>query len=133
MPQRVRLVQGRAGQATSRGGGLSLVVLELIGTLAAHAIEVISSARVFHPRMATLATMAKLPKPPSSLSTLSAPFQKGFHGTSMHDLACGHAATRVVGPPTATGRGGSVSPRFGERHWHPMAALFRIGRGPPRR
>lgn len=46
--------------------------------------------------MAKRATIAKLPKPPNSLSMLSAAFQKGSHGTSMHDLASGHAAMRVV-------------------------------------
>ena len=96
MPLRVRLVQCRARQSTAWGGGLPLVVFELVGTLAAHAVEAISSARVLHPRMATLGTIAKLPKPQSPLSTLSAPFQNSSHGTSMPDLASGHAARRAI-------------------------------------
>jgi hypothetical protein len=81
MPRRVRLVQGRAGQPTSRRGRLPLVVLELVGALAAHAVVVISGAGVLHPRMMTLGTVAQTPQPSRLLSTLSTPLQEAAHPT----------------------------------------------------
>jgi hypothetical protein len=80
MPRRVHLVEWRAGEPASRRGGLALVVLKLVSTLAAHALEVIPSAGMLTPRMTTLRTDAQLPEPPGSLPTLPVPFQEAAHG-----------------------------------------------------
>jgi hypothetical protein len=62
MPRRVLLVDGRTEQTASRRRRLPLVVLELVGALAAHAVEVILSAEMLRPRMTTLGTIAEPPE-----------------------------------------------------------------------
>jgi hypothetical protein len=62
MPRRVLLVEGRTGQTASLRRRLPLVVLELVGALAAHAVDVILSAGMLRPRMTTLGTFAQPPE-----------------------------------------------------------------------
>jgi hypothetical protein len=62
LPRRVLLVEGRTEKTASRRRRLPLVVLELVGALAAHAVAVIPSAGMLRPRMTTLGTFAQLPK-----------------------------------------------------------------------
>jgi hypothetical protein len=73
------LFDGRAGEPASRRRGFPLVVLELVGTLAAHAFAVIPRAGMLAPWMTTLRAFAQLPEPTGSLSTLCTPCQEAAH------------------------------------------------------
>lgn len=62
LSRRVLLVESRTEQTASRRRQLPLVVLELVGALAAHAVAVIPSAGMLRPRMTTLGTFAQPPE-----------------------------------------------------------------------
>jgi hypothetical protein len=79
VPRRVLLVEGRTGQTAPRRRRLPLVVLELVGALAAHAVEVILSAGMLRPRRTTLGTFAQPPESAGSLPPLLSLFQKAAH------------------------------------------------------
>lgn len=85
-----------ARDPAARDRGLSLVMLELVGALATHVIEVIAGAGVLYPWVSALGTVAQLVQFSSPLPTSFAPLDETAHGgqdasSEPHD----HAADRV--------------------------------------
>jgi len=76
-------VQRWARQAASGRCGLPLPVLELVGALAAHPVEVFVRAGVLKPRMTAVGAVAELPQLVSSLSPSPSSLEDTAHGASM--------------------------------------------------
>lgn len=99
------LVEDRTAETASRRRRLPLVMLELVGALAAHAVEVILSAGMLRPRMTTLGTFAQPPELAGCLPPLPSPFQKATHefeDASFRIRTCRDSLVHVSGGSSTT-------------------------------
>lgn len=103
MPRGVHLDGGRALESASRRQGLPLVVLLLVDTLSAHAVDVVAGAGMLDPGVTTLGTVAQLPDAAGMKQPLPASLKEATHSTE-------HAGPHIR---TCRGRGGLSMPLSG--------------------